>query len=81
MYSKLYHYEVDEEVLKRYMTYTSERYKEIIRMQIYLADNNIPFEYSDKLSLAELQYIFGILNEYLNEKNREIDRQISETRQ
>ncbi len=63
------------------MTYTSERYKEIIRMQIYLADNNIPFEYSDKLSLAELQYIFGILNEYLNEKNREIDRQISETRQ
>jgi len=81
LYSKLYHYEVDEEVLKRYMTYTSERYKEIIRMQIYLADNNIPFEYSDKLSLAELQYIFGILNEYLNEKNREIDRQISETRQ
>ena len=33
--------------------------------EIFLADNNIPFAYSDTISISELFYLFNTLTEYL----------------
>lgn len=48
--------------------------KELIRTQIFLADNNIPFAYSDTISISELFYLFNTLTEYLKEKNEALEK-------
>lgn len=64
-----------DEVAERYcLTFCRNSHKEVIRLQIYLAENNIPFTYTDNISISELTYLYSILNEYLKEKNDSLEK-------
>ena len=56
------------------LAFNRTNYREVIRLQIYLAENNIPFTYTDTISISELEYLFKILNEYLKEKNDSLEK-------
>lgn len=56
------------------MAYCKSAYRETLRIQIYLADNNISMEYTDKLSLAELDFLFNTTKDYLEEKYKDLPK-------
>ena len=60
---------MDEETRKTLQKYTYNSYKELIRLQIYLADSNIQFSYTDTISPAELIFLSDSVSDYLKEKN------------
>jgi len=74
LFNKLFNIEIDPETAKQCAIYCRTVNREVIRTQIFLADNNIPFSYTDTLSLSELNYLFNILNEYLKEKNDSLEK-------
>lgn len=55
-------------ICKKYL-YNS--YEHTITIQIYLADNSIPFSYTDEISFSELRFIFDQLKDYV-EKKKEV---------
>ena len=61
---------MDDATLKAFRRYTSNCYTEIIRLQIYLADNNISFSYTDTVSPAELSFLAESVSDYLKEKSQ-----------
>ena len=74
LYNKLHNKTIDTNVEKYCLMYCRNSHKELIRYQIYLAENNIPFSYSDNISISELQYLLNILQEYLKEKNDSLEK-------
>ena len=60
---------MNDEIVKILQKYTYNSYKELVRLQIYLADNNIQFSYTDTLSPAELSFLADSVSDYLKEKN------------
>lgn len=38
-----------------------------------MAENDIPFTYTDTISLSELTFLFNTLKDYLNEKNKALE--------
>ena len=38
-----------------------------------MADNSVPFTYTDTISLSELTFLYNTLNEYIKEKNDSLD--------
>ena len=69
LYSKLKNIKISKQEETQALNYNRTSYKEILRLQIFLAENNISFIYTDTLSLSELIYLYSTLNEYLKEKN------------
>ena len=74
LYSKLFNIKVEPEVEKQCLIFNRNANKEVVRTQIFLSDNNIPFSYTDTISLSELYYLFTTLNEYLKEKNDSLEK-------
>ena len=38
-----------------------------------MAENDIPFTYTDTISLSELMFLFGVLKDYQKEKNDSLE--------
>lgn len=74
LFSKHYRVEIDPAVEKQALQFNRNSYKETIQLQIFFAENHIPFTYTDTISLSELSYLYSILNEYLKEKNDSLER-------
>lgn len=74
LFNKLFGIPIDEKAEKYCLVFNRTNYREVIRLQIYLAENNIPFTYTDTISISELEYLFKILNEYLKEKNDSLEK-------
>lgn len=74
LYSKLKHIEVEPDIERQALQYNRKSHKEIIQLQIFLAENHIPFTYTDTISLSELSYVYSILTEYLKEKNDALEK-------
>ena len=74
MFSKLHNLDIEKELERQCLLYCRTSNKEIIRTQIFLSDNNIPFMYTDTISLSELFYLYNVLTEYLKEKNDSLEK-------
>jgi len=69
---------VDPEIKKQCLIYARNSYKELIKTQIFLADNKISFTYTDNISVSELLYLLESLGDYLKEKNKDINSDLEE---
>lgn len=59
--------------MKLYDKYCYESYRDLVKLQIYFADNNISMEYTDSKSPAELIFMQEILGDYIDEKNKRLN--------
>ena len=78
LYHKRLHEEIDPEVERHCRSFCRDSYREVLRLQIFMAENDIPITYTDTISLSELNYLFEVLNDYLKEKNDSIEKMAKE---
>lgn len=45
-------------------------YQDKLRIQIFLADHDIPMSYTDTISNSELYFLFDTMTDYIKEKNQ-----------
>lgn len=78
LYNKLHGIKTDEDIEKFCLMYARNSYKEIINIQIFLADYKISFAYTDTISVSELLYLLESVKDYLKEKNKDITSSLEE---
>lgn len=60
---------MDDETKRFIDKYRYNSYKDTLRIQVYLSDNSIDMEYTDKISMSELEFLFSTTIEYIKQKN------------
>lgn len=74
LFNKLHHLPIAQDVERYCLQYCRASNKEVLRLQIYLSENNIPITYTDTISLSEMTYLYSVLSDYLKEKEDSLDR-------
>jgi hypothetical protein len=78
LYNKLHNIEIPEETELQCRLFCKNSYKEVINVQIALADSKIPFTYTDTISLSELDFLYSSVNEYIEKKNSLLEKSFEE---
>lgn len=63
---------MDAETRKIANAYCYNSYHDTILTQLYLAEQHIPFSYTDTISVSEVKFILNVVHEYIEEKNRQM---------
>lgn len=74
LYNRLRKAKIEKEVELYCLSFCRNSYKEVLRLQIFMADNKIPFTYTDTISLSELNFLYTTLCDYLDEKNSSLEK-------
>jgi hypothetical protein len=56
------------EAERQCILFNRDSYRETIRLQIFMAENDIPITYTDTISLSELTFLVTTMKDYLKEK-------------
>lgn len=62
---------MSDNVLKTANTYLYNSYRDTLKAQVFLADHNIFMDYTDTLSLSELDFLLDVVQEIDKMKNRD----------